>query len=237
MKNIHLIPTDKSSGLCINGKNGQNICITSNEEIKANVYCLINGVLCKTELLNDKIVSRQLSGGATMDICKSEYSEIILTTDQDLINDGVQAIDDEFLEWFVKNPSCEEVEVDRIELNTDYRSDWKQKFRYKIIIPKEEQKQHLIDMMRYDEELGLYEEPKQYTFKEVKPKDIQRIIASTNAQTASIEILQLFSQYQAKRMYSDEEVFNLCRAFATFVAHKDPSYKKQQEWFEQFKKY
>ena len=37
--------------------------------------------------------------------------KIILTTDQDLIADGVQAIDDEFLEWFVKNPTCEEVEV------------------------------------------------------------------------------------------------------------------------------
>lgn len=37
--------------------------------------------------------------------------KIILTTDQDLIKDGVQAIDDEFLEWFVKNPSCESVEV------------------------------------------------------------------------------------------------------------------------------
>jgi len=31
------------------------------------------------------------------------------------------------------------------------------------IIPKEEQKQHLIDMMRNDEELGLYDEPKQET--------------------------------------------------------------------------
>jgi hypothetical protein len=39
-----------------------------------------------------------------------EVCKIILTTDQDLIKDGVQAIDDEFLEWFVKNPSCEEVE-------------------------------------------------------------------------------------------------------------------------------
>jgi len=39
-----------------------------------------------------------------------EY-KIILTTDQDLIKNGVQPIDDEFLEWFVKNPSCEDVEV------------------------------------------------------------------------------------------------------------------------------
>jgi len=38
--------------------------------------------------------------------------------------------------------------------------------KYKIITPKEEQKQHLIDMMKSDEELGLYKEPKQETLEE-----------------------------------------------------------------------
>lgn len=38
--------------------------------------------------------------------------KIILTTDQDLIADGVQAIDNEFLEWFVENSTCEFVEVE-----------------------------------------------------------------------------------------------------------------------------
>ena len=42
---------------------------------------------------------------------KIDCKKIILTTDQDLIKDGVQAIDDDFLEWFVKNPSCEVVDV------------------------------------------------------------------------------------------------------------------------------
>jgi hypothetical protein len=40
-----------------------------------------------------------------------DYKKIILTTDQDLIANGVQSIDDEFLEWFVNNPNCEWVEV------------------------------------------------------------------------------------------------------------------------------
>jgi hypothetical protein len=35
------------------------------------------------------------------------YRKVVLTTDQKLIKDGVQAIDDEFLDWLVKNPSCE----------------------------------------------------------------------------------------------------------------------------------
>ena len=41
--------------------------------------------------------------------------KIILTTDQNLIADGVQAIDDEFIEWFAKNPTCELVELERAE--------------------------------------------------------------------------------------------------------------------------
>ena len=35
--------------------------------------------------------------------------KIILTTDPLL--DGVQAIDDEFLEWFTKNPTCENIPI------------------------------------------------------------------------------------------------------------------------------
>jgi hypothetical protein len=52
-----------------------------------------------------------------------------LTTDQNLIK-RVQAINDEFLEWFVKNPSCEEVEV----LHQDVYSMGKWDRRSNIII-------------------------------------------------------------------------------------------------------
>jgi hypothetical protein len=46
------------------------------------------------------------------DYVKNEFDfKIILTTDPKLIADDVQAIDNEFLEWFIKNPSCEFVEV------------------------------------------------------------------------------------------------------------------------------
>jgi hypothetical protein len=86
-------------------KIGKELFITSDEEIKEGDYFIAYSVT------NDKkpFIS-----------CASEYKErkedkgkIILTTDQDLIKDGIQAIDDEFLEWFVKNPSCESVEVDK----------------------------------------------------------------------------------------------------------------------------
>jgi hypothetical protein len=148
MKNIHLIPTDKPSRLWTNNVKrrleldefpsqhptniAKNIYITSDEEIKEGDWCIDkHNVVYKQE--TDKIFTK--FNGA---------KKIILTTDQDLIKDGVQAIDDEFLEWFVKNPTCEEVGVIKV-CSTGRKCDGKGKncnmAKLKIIIPKEEQKQ------------------------------------------------------------------------------------------------
>lgn len=136
MKNIHVLPSDKPSELYINIQGdlsksnslllrpkSRNIYITSDEDIKKGEYGLSRlGEIIK---FNSGYDYRY-------------YYKIILTTDQDLIKDGVQSIPDEFLEWFVENPTCEEVEifkeVDEVDPNicVDYT------YNYKIIIPKEE---------------------------------------------------------------------------------------------------
>jgi hypothetical protein len=113
MKNIHLLPTDKASRLWLDSDNKlwiheipttlfmmQNIYITSNEEIKEGDWLLI---------IDDFETYVHEHKGDNLPT--TYYKKIILTTDQDLIKDGVQAIDGEFLQWFVKNSSCEEVEV------------------------------------------------------------------------------------------------------------------------------
>jgi hypothetical protein len=80
-------------------------------------------------------------------IFKAEYTphkgcqKIILTTDQELIKDCVQAIDDELLEWFVKNPSCESVDVQK------WASLAECGYSYQIIIPKENPKQRAKNYM------------------------------------------------------------------------------------------
>lgn len=128
MKNLHLIPTDKPSRLHeydllsplglskepLQWRLGRNIYITSVEEIKEGdwIYNEYQKTIYKFCI------------GSGIGLCK----KIILTTDQDLIKDGVQAIDDDFLEWFVKNPSCEEVEVKKF---YGFAED------YLIIIPQE----------------------------------------------------------------------------------------------------
>jgi len=126
MKNIHVLPTDKPSRIRI-GNNGnfvfglmqdsitskndsytnQNIYITNDEEIKEGDWWLN----IKT---NDVDKCTHKSEVSVYNSQKYQHiKKIILTTDQDLIKDGVQAIDDEFSEWFVKNPSCESVEVEK----------------------------------------------------------------------------------------------------------------------------
>jgi hypothetical protein len=128
MKNIHILPTDKPSriGYYTDPKdtqlyilsNGnkigdykpnwkpQNIYITSDEEIKeGNWVYYENGDLKGIH----KVVNGQRP--KTMILKK-----IILTTDSQLIANGVQAIDDEFLEWFCsKNGEVYFVEVITIE--------------------------------------------------------------------------------------------------------------------------
>ena len=154
MKNIYILPTEKPSRLhyskiknndkisyklvlkkelsiCNDGLlSGQRyIYITSDEEIiggKEWFLDLTDNSLFKNQ--TDKPMSKVLF---------PECKKIVLTTDQDLIKDGVQEIDDKFLEWFIKNPSCEEVEVVDVRSLGVYGS----YYPYKINIPKKETKQ------------------------------------------------------------------------------------------------
>jgi hypothetical protein len=128
MKNIHVLPTDKPSRLHFwtdeNGtklelceleyshtRNTQHIYITSSEEIKEGDNVILkSGRLTKAEL-REGILGFQTIDGIAFLYFQEGDKKIILTTDQDLINDGVQAIPNDFLEWYVENPRCEEVEV------------------------------------------------------------------------------------------------------------------------------
>jgi hypothetical protein len=110
---------------------------------------------------------------------RRDWKKILMTTDPELIKDGVHPIGEDFLRWFVLNPSCKNVEVVTEQYTQNYHKDiWYD--RYKIIIPKEEQKQHLIDMMRGDEELGLYDESREIKFEDVfndeKREGVKRVI-------------------------------------------------------------
>ena len=97
MKNIHVL--------------NQQIYITTDEKIKEGdwIIDLVRNEISKANGLSngDDYIVLDSDSFTTANQCK----KIVLTTDQYLIKDGVQAIDDEFLEWFVKNPTCENIPI------------------------------------------------------------------------------------------------------------------------------
>ena len=235
MKNLYLIPTDKPSRLhyftdnkagyylypnnklvvprnpnCIN----QHIYITSDEEIIEGDYFLYDETEIRYKTNGTEYHGRDLchiSGNRRYPVNKSK--KIILTTDQDLIKNGVQAIDDEFLEWFVKNPSCQEVKV------ADYGNvlfDDKVFHMYKIIIPKEESKQETI------------EEREPY-WDLVDKKAEQNNTIDLDAYAKGV---QDGAKWQQERMYSEEDL----RYAFECATDLNPSFESFNAWFKQFKK-
>jgi hypothetical protein len=268
MKNLFLLPTDKPSRLYFykgddayptqyglrslkslpfkDSFTNQNIYITSDEEIKEGDWALS---LCDDESYGEPYKVRDVS------LCDEEDKKIILTTDQDLIKDGVQAIDDDFLEWFVKNPSCETVEVDKGYRGVDL-------FNYKIIIPKEEPKEFDIRELNRLDDIEIEEmsndwatmsqqiKPKQETLEEVAERILANNIDGLRDALQDDDLFFFYKgviqcygeamvEWQAERMYSEEEfivmINEIVEKHCTYFEQKHKDTVKL-EWFEQFKK-
>ena len=161
MKNIHILSTDKPSRLIYNDAN--QLCYQSNKSYKNdrkwmhrkkfNIYITSDVEIKLGEWViytkGIKIHCKKIDSKEDVELANIENSgvlKIILTTDQELIKNGIQPIPDDFLEWFVKNSSCERVEVkekQHFEADKSKRIDPLNGvyYSYKIIIPKEEPKQ------------------------------------------------------------------------------------------------
>jgi hypothetical protein len=276
MQNLFLLPTEKPSRLTkINdelffGKNeremlsepslnivAQHIYITSDEEIKD--VRTHNG---KWQLEKGQILNKFPDYLTDLSECKL----VILTTDQDLIADGVQAIDDEFLEWFVKNPSCEFVKItkDKIRQDKEFNDiSHCNIYEYKISIPQKEPKRKIDTCYNFDMEIGCVqdicrceqEEPKQetLTYTEAAKKE-ERIFNSTmmsKQETLEEAAANLAdpnlcktdnwiagANWMAERMYSEEDMREAFKAnYTPFSATNIGDVEQDfQKWFEQFKK-
>jgi hypothetical protein len=276
-RNVWLLPTDKPSRLYLHSNNelqlrtniirtsgdylgtNQHIYITSDLEIKEGDWIYVK----TPNIYGGNVIAKSLgnSNGCWADYILTETTDekgyhpshckkIILTTDQALIADGVQAIDDEFLEWFVKNLSCESVEtiyglfnpmgrqVDPNNLGQNHsQCIWK----HKIIIPKEEPKpihEQIIDAVggedRFREIAGL--KPKQETLEEAAEK-VARAFDNDNYK-ALMDLVIDGAEWQAERMYSEEEVIELLNKREDCINQTSSilDYTSAKEWFEQFKK-
>jgi hypothetical protein len=309
MKNIHIIPTDKPSRLVLSNNNiltvieesnynfshikSVNIYITSDEFIEEEDFGL--NISTKNIIQYDGIKGLDWTYNRYL---YSYYKKIILTTDQDLIKDGVQAIDDEFLKWWIKNPSCERVEV----VDDTYTVGEMSKLplgtinhKYKII-PQEENEKDFYKIGNFHENCDegcKYHCTKGNTqiaeclechFNNTSKEQIENDWKEAGKQTEGInsptveEFLEAQTQFkkqetleeaaenhhinftkdlsyaetrrdsfikgaewQAKRMYSEEEVIEVltqrCKEFGTKNEKFQKLLLKQDlEWFEQFKK-
>lgn len=216
------------------GLKSYHLYILSDEEIKEGDWYFYGSGISKCEKYPDIINTYSVK-------------KIILTTDLDLIADGVQAIDDEFLEWFVKNPSCESVEVNQ-EFNPKNMVYGINTNPYKIIIPKEEPKQ---ETLTYSEaakkEERLFNSTmifKQETLEEAAERFSEQFLnngenSEFESQASCIGFIA-GANWQAKRMYSEEEVEQMINSFEKlcykYQSNKDWFPSKKSEWFKQFKK-
>ena len=230
MKNIHLLPTDNPSRLrffcgrlelmrLVPKKSDiifQHIYITNDDKIKEGDWIYYTSALgfCKTTIGSKGLEQEGIPA-----------KKIILTTDQDLIKDGVQAIDDEFLQWYVKNPSCEYVEVSEDYFKPSNMVYGHNTEHYKIIIPKEPNQSAVEEIAK----------TKAFEFKvDYKPFETDldyREYAEYGFKKGFID----GTKCQAERSYSNEEVLDILDKFLTSMV-KDEKTGLIEKWFEQFKK-
>jgi hypothetical protein len=250
MKNIHVLQTDKRSRLWTNNLRrrleldefpeqhptniAKHIYITSDEEIKEG-----NWVFNET--------SKEVYKITNVDELVIYEKKIILTTDPDLIKDGVQAIDDEFLEWFVKNPSCESVDVIYDKDTFPYGVETAKGYGwYKIIIPREELKCTCKEHDPYCCQVHgtcptcvKQQELKQFSMTEAAKETTKKYINEREKQTAYLEFIA-GAKWKEERMYSEDKVIILLNKFGQKVygdyTRNQTMEDFTEEWFEQHKK-
>jgi hypothetical protein len=261
MKNIHVLPTSQPSRLftwgnklrlgdlvgCPDyfGKLNKNIYITDDSLIKDDEWHL-------HYYEGKPVISKSHNGASEYINLKAKefgYKKIIMTTDPNLIKDGVQEIPDEFLQWFVENPSCEFVEVEskiRWKTRTYDQPDVENGFDYKIIIPQEEPKAIDFELVSVGEEtVKLYiQEPKEETLEEAAENNSVDEDSSTYSDKInkemyliSISSFKSGAKWQAKRMYSAEEIKEIMFEWFNYQIDEDVEIKLSfSKWFDEFKK-
>jgi len=191
----------------LDGEN-QNIYITNDEIIKDGDWChdskynvvfqcntIAPYTICKDDSKHISLLDDNLKRSFEIEDCK----KIILTTDQDLINEGVQNIENEFLEWFVNSSSCEFVEVEKtmympfdgkvaFELSLDESLNTRP--YYKIIIPEKEK------------------DPEQETIEEILLQKIKELDSCNLPESFQGGYANGFvngAKWQADRMYTEDD--------------------------------
>lgn len=268
MKNIHMFPTKKPSRLfmCFGKLNigdyiakrkhpnveNQYIYITSDEQIKEMDWFY-------DIRKPDTPINRRFINTIMDENCK----KIILTDRPTLIENGVQAIDDEFLEWFVKYPTYEEVYIIKQykQVNQDNpitRGSTALMFsHYEIHLLKANKQMiddwNLIYCKLNNRQIPTKEKPTQEIINEdfaggldigqIIPKEETKqetLLGKTiSKEVADKDSFEDVTKYKIERSYSEEEVLVLLHKRDAYnfknYAQSLLDWKTPKEWFESFK--
>jgi hypothetical protein len=258
MRNIYILPTDKPSRLhtykgVLNLAAAEFVAptIVKNNLINLNIY-ITNDVEIKEGdffLHPDNTVER-----ASRNLDGRGVKKIILTTDPSL--DSVQAIDDEFLEWFVMNPICEKIEIKTRYLHSYKTGETFISFsktpefssrnmqcikiepRYEIIIPQEESKQENCctpagQIKRYVDCVGCDRKPKQMSKQTAVEWLVEKLILDELIDAKNgHEFLHL--QSKAKEMEKEQQEMAFNEALdqysnRSFEQYYNETYKKEEK--------
>lgn len=183
MRNIHIIPTDNINILVQQiwrRKNGGLFKPTNSNPIANNLETLVNIYITSDEQVNryDYYINNNECIQAMLVPVTSKCKKIILTTDRDLIENGVQSIDDELLEWFVNNPSCEFIKTYPLSGN-----------KYDMIIPQVDHK----------------EEPSQVTFEQAVMPLMKWLSENSNPHATAIVTCRLAELVEGISVFKTDE--------------------------------
>jgi hypothetical protein len=202
MKNVHLITKEQEGADVLH----QYLYITSEEDIGDGDWYY---------LPRTKSVHKCIEEPTELNLERRlGVAKIILTDNPDLIADGVQAIDNEFLEWFVKNPSCEWVEVIYDKDAFPYGVETAKGYGwYKIIIPQEEPKQikcYCGHTITCDCE-PLQEEPNKTHYLDELPNMDKKVLAKMwesampKLEPKQETLEEVAEKYSKEKFFSDQE--------------------------------
>jgi hypothetical protein len=225
MKNIHIIPTDKQSRLFYPGNSSkltlnkyavlfrvspQNIYITNDESRQRTDWVVYKDAITKLEVGDNELFHLG--------------KKIILTTDQDLIKDGVQEIPEYFLIHYIvgNNP------IEYVEIKEHLESLDTMKINYEIIIPKEEP-----DYTALLQPVGTRQETLEEAAERLYPIILEDDGWDKNKQYR--DEWTKGAKWQQKN--SEEEVIQLVSDWTDYRMSEDSKSKVTfKKWFEKFKK-
>jgi hypothetical protein len=110
MKNLYLLPSEKPSRLV---KIKDVFFITTSTEIPGGVFYNVYITVGEQGFKGDYVIHTPTPKLQKVieHVRRVDFDKVVITTDDVLIKDGVQDLDEEFLNWLVANPTCESVEI------------------------------------------------------------------------------------------------------------------------------